>query len=42
MEPLNPKHEHHFDQHQPTGAEARTRWVVVMTAAMMVVEVAGA
>jgi cation diffusion facilitator family transporter len=40
MEPLNPKHEHHFDQHLPKGGEARTRWVVVVTAAMMVVEVA--
>ena len=34
------KHEHHFDQHLPKPAEARTRWVVAMTAATMVVEIA--
>ncbi len=40
MEDLTTSHEHHFDQHLPKGGEARTRWVVVMTAAMMVLEVA--
>ena len=34
------RHEHHFDQHLPMPGEARTRWVVCMTAAMMVVEIA--
>jgi cation diffusion facilitator family transporter len=34
------KHEHHFDQHLPKPGEARTRWVVAMTAVTMVVEVA--
>ena len=34
------QHEHHFDQHLPMPGEARTRWVVCMTAAMMVVEIA--
>jgi len=33
-------HEHHFDQHLPMSGEARTRWVVAMTAATMVVEIA--
>ncbi len=34
------EHEHHFEQHLPKSGEARTRWVVAMTACMMVVEVA--
>lgn len=34
------QHEHHFDQHLPKAAEARTRWVVVMTAVTMVLEIA--
>jgi cation diffusion facilitator family transporter len=34
------QHEHHFDQHLAMPGEARTRWVVCMTAAMMVVEIA--
>ena len=34
------RHEHHFDQHLPMPGEVRTRWVVCMTAAMMVVEIA--
>lgn len=44
LEPVNWKealrHEHHFDQHLPMPGEARTRWVVCVTAAMMVVEIA--
>jgi len=34
------EHEHHFDQHLPKSGESRTRWVVSMTAGMMVVEIA--
>ncbi len=34
------KHEHHFNQHLPKSGEVRTRWVVCMTAGMMVVEIA--
>lgn len=34
------RHEHHFNQHLPMPGEARTRWVICMTAAMMVVEIA--
>jgi cation diffusion facilitator family transporter len=34
------QHEHHFDQHLPKSGETRTRWVVSMTAGMMVVEIA--
>ncbi|MCJ7754890.1 MAG: CDF family Co(II)/Ni(II) efflux transporter DmeF, partial [Thermoanaerobaculales bacterium] len=34
------QHEHHFDQHLPMSGEARTRWVVAMTAVTMVVEIA--
>jgi hypothetical protein len=34
------KHEHHFGQHLPMSGEAHTRWVVAMTAATMVVEIA--
>lgn len=34
------KHEHHFDQHLPKPGEARTRWVVAMTALTMFVEIA--
>jgi cation diffusion facilitator family transporter len=34
------KHQHHFEQHLPKPGEARTRWVVAMTAVTMVVEVA--
>ncbi len=33
-------HEHHFEQHLPKPGEARTRWVVAMTAVTMVVEIA--
>ena len=33
-------HAHHFGQHQPYGGEARTKLVVALTAATMVVEVA--
>jgi len=33
-------HEHHFNQHRKMPGEPRTRWVVFMTAAMMVVEIA--
>jgi cation diffusion facilitator family transporter len=33
------EHEHHFNQHLPKSGEARTRWVVLMTATMMVVEI---
>jgi cation diffusion facilitator family transporter len=36
----NLQHEHHFDQHRAMSGEARTRWVVAMTAATMVVEIA--
>jgi cation diffusion facilitator family transporter len=35
----NLKHEHHFDQHLPKSGEGRTRWVVLMTAVMMAVEI---
>ncbi len=34
------QHEHHFNQHLPKSGEVRTRWVVCMTAGMMVVEIA--
>ena len=34
------EHEHHFNQHLPMPGETRTRWVVCMTAGMMVVEIA--
>jgi cation diffusion facilitator family transporter len=34
------RHEHHFDQHVPKSGEARTKWVVCMTAGTMVVEIA--
>jgi cation diffusion facilitator family transporter len=33
-------HDHHFDQHLPKPGEARTRWVVALTAVTMLVEVA--
>ncbi len=33
-------HEHHFNQHLPKPGEARTRWVVAMTATTVVVEIA--
>jgi len=33
------EHEHHFNQHLPKSGEVRTRWVVCMTAGMMVVEI---
>lgn len=33
------RHEHHFNQHLPKSGEARTRWVVLITAAMMAVEI---
>jgi len=33
------EHEHHFDQHRPKSGEARTRWVVLITAVMMAVEI---
>jgi cation diffusion facilitator family transporter len=33
------EHEHHFNQHLAKSGEARTRWVVLMTATMMVVEI---
>ena len=33
------EHEHHFNQHLPKSGEARTRWVVLMTAVMMAVEI---
>jgi hypothetical protein len=39
MEEATANHEHHFDQHLPMPGEARTRWVVCMTAAMTVVEI---
>jgi cation diffusion facilitator family transporter len=35
----NLEHEHHFNQHLPKSGETRTRWVVLMTAAMMAVEI---
>ena len=34
------QHEHHFNQHLEKPGETRTRWVVGLTAAMMVVEIA--
>jgi len=33
------EHEHHFNQHQPKSGEVRTRWVVLLTAVMMAVEI---
>ena len=36
---LSLEHEHHFNQHLPKSGEARTRWVVLMTAVMMAVEI---
>ena len=33
------QHEHHFNQHLQKSGESRTRWVVLMTAAMMAVEI---
>jgi cation diffusion facilitator family transporter len=33
------EHEHHFNQHLPKSGESRTRWVVLMTAVMMAVEI---
>jgi cation diffusion facilitator family transporter len=32
-------HEHHFDQHEPRGGEARTKVVVALTAVTMAVEI---
>ena len=39
MEESIANHEHHFDQHLPMPGEARTRWVVCVTATMPVVEI---
>jgi len=35
----NLEHQHHFNQHLPKSGETRTRWVVLMTAVMMAVEI---
>jgi hypothetical protein len=41
MERMHANHGHHFDRHLPEGGESHPRLVVVVTTAMMAVEVAG-